>query len=69
MKTTTHLNLRWTVGDMDRLEFMRRNQHMTVEDVSEKLHGTQLAATPTRLREIARHFGVRVKPSLYEVQA
>ncbi len=59
MRTTAHLNLLWTVGDMDRLTFMRANRaRLTFEDVSEKLHGTGLAASPDRLREIAAAFDV-----------
>jgi hypothetical protein len=56
----------YTVGDMDRVAFMRRNRMYTVEDVSRKLEGTALAASPSRLRELARAFKLDIRKSLYE---
>ena len=56
----------YTVGDMDRVEFMRRNRMYTVEDVSQKLAGTALAASPARLRELAQAFKLNIRKSSYE---
>lgn len=66
---TRHLNLKWTIGDHDRAFFARKNQHMTVEQLSEKLRGTQLACTPARFREICQAFGIKVAKSFYEANA
>jgi hypothetical protein len=67
VKRTDHLNLRWTVGDMDRVNFMSKNRQYTVEEISKKLAGTQLEASPFKLRELASAFGVDVRLSAYEV--
>lgn len=49
---TGHLNLKWTVGDMDRLHFMTVNRSMSFDAVALKLRGTALACSAERLREI-----------------
>lgn len=55
------LNLEWTVGDMDRREFMNRRTHMTVEDIAGALRDTPLQCSVERLRRIADYWGVRLK--------
>lgn len=54
------LNLEWTVGDMDRREFMNRRTHMTVEDIAGALRDTPLQCSVERLRRIADYWGVRL---------
>lgn len=56
----------YTVGDMDRVSFMRRNRMFTVEEVSQKLSGTQLEASATKLRTLAIAFSIDVRKSAYE---
>jgi hypothetical protein len=58
LMATWHLNLRWTVGDMDRVAFMRRNQHLTFDGVAALLKGTMLQASDGRLRELAEAFHI-----------
>lgn len=52
MSDTTHLNLRWTVGDMDRLELARKNKHRTFRELLTILSEKNLGCTPERLRHI-----------------
>lgn len=49
---TAHLNLKWTVGDMDRLAFMRRNPSLSLQRVFDKLRGTGLECSIERLQRI-----------------
>lgn len=57
---TSHLNLEWTVGDMDRLEFARRNaSRMTMAEIVASLNGTQLSCTRKRMSEICNSFHVK----------
>lgn len=58
------LNLEWTVGDMDRREFMSKRKYLTVEDIAGALHGGPLQCSVKRLREIADHFRIKLKPSV-----
>lgn len=53
-------NLKWTVGDMDRLQYAKSWRHRSAEEICAKLAGTQLACTPERIREICRHFHVKL---------
>lgn len=58
--SSAHLNLEWTVGDMERLRFMRFHPRMPLADIATKFHGTLYQCTTERLREIRDHFGVNV---------
>jgi len=58
---TSHLNLKWSVADMDRLAFMEKNKHLTLEAIALKLEGTIYQTSVDRLREIAEHFGTAVQ--------
>lgn len=65
-KPTWHLNLKYSVGDMDRVNFIRMNRRLNVEEICGKLHGTRLSTTPLRVRQLAREFSINVRPSPYE---
>lgn len=66
-KRTSHLNLRWTVADMDRLQFIRHHSHWTAEQIAEALsrHAYEhMRCGPHQVRVLAAAFGVRIKSSL-----
>lgn len=58
---TAHLNLKWTVGDMDRLAFMRRNPSLSLPRVFDKFRGTALECSIERLQQICDGHGLTRK--------
>lgn len=53
-------NLRWTVGDMDRLEIARKWRHKTADEIVGVIGRTHphLICSPDRIKEICQHFRV-----------
>ena len=62
---TWHLNLKWTVADMDRLEFARWNAgRMTIHEMSLVLKCSPYPCPEERLKEICASFGVRARKEM-----
>lgn len=66
MKPTWHLNLKYTVGDMDRVKVIRQCRYLTVGEIAAKFDNTPLATTPERIRQLATDFGLPVRGPIYE---
>lgn len=52
LRAPKSMRLPWTVGDHDRAAFMHKNPRLTVQQVSDRLALTGLAATIEELEEI-----------------
>ncbi len=61
--TSRHLNLKYTVGDMDRVNFILRNRHLTVAEISQKLAAIQRPANADKIRQLASDFRIPIEGS------
>lgn len=57
---TRHLNLKWTVGDVDRLIRSARSG-MSSDQIADELRDTSLASTPDEISSLLFGAGVFVK--------
>lgn len=58
--TTRHLNLKWTVADVDRVINMAR-AHYTARGICEALKGSRLESTPGEIMSVCRDAGQFVR--------
>lgn len=58
---TRHLNLRWTVGDMDRMNFIRVNRGLTLTEIDAALARRQLTTTREHIIKLAAECGIQLR--------
>lgn len=58
---TRHLNLQWTVGDIDRMNFIRMNRILTLTEIDEAFSRRGLTTTRQRILELAKACRVQLR--------
>lgn len=58
---TRHLNLKWTTGDIARMEFIRAHRKWTLTAIDLALSRRGLATSRQRLIELAAEVGVQLR--------
>lgn len=58
---TRHLNLQWTVGDIDRMNFIRMNRILTLTEIDEAFSRRGLTTTRQRILELAKECRVQLR--------
>lgn len=62
-------NFDWTVGDMDRANFMAQRRELTIEQVEAHFRNTSYACDRSRLERICHHFGIRMRAEATRLEA
>ena len=58
---TRHLNRQWTVGDIDRMNFIRMNRILTLTEIDEAFSRRGLTTTRQRILELAKECRVQLR--------
>lgn len=58
--TTAHLNLKWSVGDLDRLK-ARAKQGGTAQEIADEFEGSDLESTAHEIHRLCLSMGVSVR--------